>query len=584
MTVSSLVKDEDLVNFLSQKNRDNDDDNDKTTDARCAESVSVQNSNTTQETLNSTLNDKSSFQTTSQNFNSFKQNFQKHDDSQNDYNDITQPTTSSPTLQHQQKNHQQQFNQKIGKKLDKRLEIDNECCQIPTQFSNSWASMHLPNTPLDNLHASHNGYFSNNFAMHLANSQAAQALQHQLWHDYIASQNHQRVSSAYLNHGCSRIHPQSNFVDFCELENPTASENNSGLKKNQQQTARIKRPMNAFMVWSRDERKKLAKENPDQENSAISKMLGLKWRDMSDEKKKPYRDAAIQLSESHSISHPDYKYRPRRKNRSKFNGFRDEETVEEQQQKQQHGRNGNHTQKLAAKQKTLSSGSVSSNQRQQLGGYTRIGQYSRQFLSARDECRDRWWRGCYDDEDIEKNSHDGQERLLRANVRKSAKCDFDIINRCPENNLHHGNCCSICSNNSYPRCYRQCVPPVGPAKKLYFINKNNLLVNSIRYYYKPKEYYATKSKQAGNKKMEYASRHVGVQTKNQSCKSIRPERQFSKVKNCRLDDEQISQGDVTILNEQRVAEEIFIACNNLYSYSLNEYDSNNENQNPYFFD
>ena len=98
------------------------------------------------------------------------------------------------------------------------------------------------------------------------------------------------------------------------------------------------------------------------------------------------------------------------------NRFRDEETGEEEQQKQQFGRNGNHTQKLAAKQKSLSSESISSNQRQQLGGYTRIGQYSRQFSSARNECRDRWWRGCYDD-DIENNSHDGQERLLRANVR-----------------------------------------------------------------------------------------------------------------------------------------------------------------------
>jgi len=563
MTVSSLVRDEDFASFLSQKNRDNDDDNDKTTDIRCAKNVSVQISNTTQETLNSTLNDKNSLQTTSQNFNSFQQKFQNHD-------------------QHQQKYHQQQSNQKIGKKLDKRLEIDNECCQIPTQFSNSWASMQIPNTPLNNLHASHNGYFSNNFAMHLANNQAAQALQHQLWHDYIANQSHQRVPSAYLNYGCSRIHPQSNFGDFCESASPNAPENNAGLQKNKQQTTRIKRPMNAFMVWSRDERKKLAKENPDQENSAISKMLGLKWRDMSDEKKKPYRDAAIQLSESHSISHPDYKYRPRRKNRSKFNGFRDEETAEEEQQKQQFGRNGNHTQKLAAKQKSLSSESISSNQRQQLGGYTRIGQYSRQFSSARNECRDRWWRGCYDD-DIENNSHDGQERLLRANVRKSAKCDFDIINRCPENNLHYGNCCSICSNNSHSKCYRQCVPPVGPAKKLYFINKNNLLVNSIRYYYKPKEYFTVKSKQAFNKKMAYASRHTGALAKNQSCKSIRPERQSGKVNNCLRDDEKLSQPDVMILNEKRVAEEIFIACNNLYSYSLNEYDSNNKNQNPYFF-
>ena len=79
----------------------------------------------------------------------------------------------------------------------------------------------------------------------------------------------------------------------------------------------VKRPMNAFMIWSSCKRRELARQNPHLHNSQISKILGSEWKILSDEEKQRFFAQAKLLSELHMIEHPGYKYRPKRRTKKK---------------------------------------------------------------------------------------------------------------------------------------------------------------------------------------------------------------------------------------------------------------------------
>jgi transcription factor SOX1/3/14/21 (SOX group B) len=90
----------------------------------------------------------------------------------------------------------------------------------------------------------------------------------------------------------------------------TAPENSPEVTSSQNH---IKRPLNAFMLWSHKQRQRMALNNPQMPNSEISKQLGAEWRSLSESEKDPFIEEAKKLKRQHELDHPNYKFVQRRK-------------------------------------------------------------------------------------------------------------------------------------------------------------------------------------------------------------------------------------------------------------------------------
>ena len=97
----------------------------------------------------------------------------------------------------------------------------------------------------------------------------------------------------------------------------------------------IRRPMNAFMIWSQITRRKIIERTPELHNAEISRSLGRVWRELPERFKEPYTREAERLRIQHMRDHPDYKYKPKKKAKTVKRGNVHKETGKIQQQCEQ---------------------------------------------------------------------------------------------------------------------------------------------------------------------------------------------------------------------------------------------------------
>ncbi|XP_018578847.1 putative transcription factor capicua isoform X2 [Anoplophora glabripennis] len=105
--------------------------------------------------------------------------------------------------------------------------------------------------------------------------------------------------------------------------------NNKESNKNKE---RIRRPMNAFMIFSKRHRTLVHQRHPNQDNRTVSKILGEWWYALGAAEKKKYHELASEVKEAHFKAHPEWKWcnKDRRKSstgsgRSKLSSTSDSE-------------------------------------------------------------------------------------------------------------------------------------------------------------------------------------------------------------------------------------------------------------------
>jgi len=122
----------------------------------------------------------------------------------------------------------------------------------------------------------------------------------------------------------TEIDNSNEILNFQSLNSSSSSESNIPVKE-----IHIRRPMNAFMIFSQRQRPLIHQQYPNCDNRAVSKMLGERWYSLSATEKNDYHKIASQLKQDHFKANPSWRWRNRLDKQEK-----EEKSIKEKKEKE----------------------------------------------------------------------------------------------------------------------------------------------------------------------------------------------------------------------------------------------------------
>ena len=120
--------------------------------------------------------------------------------------------------------------------------------------------------------------------------------------------NSQESAEMFSSQETTGMFSSQGSVEMEEISAKTLQDGNTETQVNH-----VKRPMNAFLLYSQQYRKAFKVLYPGRDNREISTILAKHWRSMKPEQKEPYKEKARELMRITRESHPDFKYCEARK-------------------------------------------------------------------------------------------------------------------------------------------------------------------------------------------------------------------------------------------------------------------------------